>query len=47
VSDARLDQVLAELRRFEGKLVTTTLPDEVRLQLEDALRDQISRGQPG
>jgi uncharacterized membrane protein len=47
VSDARLDQVLAELRRFEGRLVTTTLPDEVRLQLEDALRDQISRGQAG
>lgn len=52
VADARLPEVLTELRRFEGRLVTTTLPDEVRAQLEDALRDQISRpavgdGSPG
>lgn len=41
VSDARLDEVLAELRRFEGKVVTTTLPDEVRRRLEEALRDHL------
>jgi uncharacterized membrane protein len=43
VGEARLDEVLAELRRFEGHLVTTTLPDEVRIRLEDALRDQINQ----
>jgi uncharacterized membrane protein len=43
VQEARLHEVLAELRRFEGRVVTTTLPDEVREQLEEALRDQISR----
>jgi uncharacterized membrane protein len=43
VGDARLDEVLGELRRFEGQVVTTTLPDEVRERLEEALRDQINR----
>jgi uncharacterized membrane protein len=43
VQEARLGEVLGELRRFEGHVVTTTLPDEVRAQLEDALRDQINR----
>jgi uncharacterized membrane protein len=43
VHEARLDEVLGELRRFEGHVVTTTLPDEVRARLEDALRDQINR----
>jgi uncharacterized membrane protein len=43
VHDARLSEVLDELRRFEGRVVTTTLPDEVRAQLEDALRDRIDR----
>lgn len=41
VSEAKLEVVLAELRRFEGKLVTTTLPDDVRDRLEDALRDHL------
>lgn len=37
VADVRLDEVLRELGRFEGKVVTTTLPDPVREQLEHAL----------
>ena len=43
VQEVRLDEVLAELRRFEGRVVTTTLPDEVRARLETALQDEASR----
>lgn len=37
VADVRLDEVLGELRRFEGNVVTTTLPEAVRERLEEAL----------
>ena len=33
------DGALRELARFEGKVVTTTFPDDVRKTLEDALRE--------
>ena len=42
VQEVRLEEVLGELRRFEGRVVTTTLPDEVRERLEEALRDEAS-----
>jgi uncharacterized membrane protein len=41
VTEARLDEVLGEIRRFEGKVVTTTLPEDVRRRLEDALEDHL------
>ena len=34
--------LLAELRRYEGHLVTTDLPDHVRTEVEDALRDHLA-----
>ena len=43
VAELDLDAVLRELRRYEGRVVTTTFPDEVRAQLEEALEDQIRR----
>ena len=33
-------QVLRELGRYEGEVLTTDLPDTVRLELEQALRDR-------
>jgi uncharacterized membrane protein len=33
------DEALRELGRYEGKIITTTFPDNVRKTLEDALRE--------
>jgi uncharacterized membrane protein len=33
--------LLRELRRYEGKLVTTDLPEHIRTEVEDALRDHL------
>jgi uncharacterized membrane protein len=46
VQEVRLEEVLEELRRFEGRVVTTTLPDEVRDRLEEALRDEATGPSP-
>jgi uncharacterized membrane protein len=35
-------QLLRELRRYEGHLVTTDLPAHIRLEVEDALRDHLA-----
>lgn len=41
VADIDLEAVLGELRRYEGRVVSTTFPDEVRARLEEALEDQL------
>lgn len=41
VADLDVGAVLTELQRYEGRLVTTTFPPEVRQRLEDALQDQL------
>ncbi|MGE3620716.1 MAG: DUF1269 domain-containing protein, partial [Acidimicrobiia bacterium] len=41
VAEIHLEPVLVELRRYEGRLVSTTFPDEVRARLEDALADHL------
>lgn len=41
VAELQLDHVLTELRRYEGKVVTTTLPDDVRERLAEALEHHI------
>lgn len=40
-------QVLRELSRYEGEVVTTDLPEPVRLELEEALRERTRTDAPG
>ena len=37
VSHAHLAHVLAEVRRFEGRLIRSTLPDDISIELAEAL----------
>ncbi len=41
------NQVLRELSRYEGEVVTTDLPEPVRLELEEALRERTRTDAPG
>ena len=41
VAEVQLDHVLRELRRYEGKVVTTTFPDDVRDRIAEALQHHI------
>ncbi len=40
-------QVLRELSRYEGEVVTTDFPEPVRLELEQALRERTRTDSPG
>ncbi len=41
VAEVDLEALLGELHRYEGKVVSTTFPDAVRRQLEEALADHL------